>query len=318
MRFDVKVTENSRHIMRASLVPTSGEADHSIAEKISRASEPLAVVPLEEICATLLAAADANGLPPLFFLRLIWQESRFDQRAVSPAGALGVAQFMPDVAAERGLVYPFDPLAALWASAFFLRDHYRTFGNLGLAAMAYNAGARRVTDWLARRGKLPEETRKYVTIVTGQSPEMWTEPQSLDLALDLPRRAPCGEIAGPLERAAAKRIDVQLEAPIRKIIAAAKAEAAKAEAARKAKEAKEEAKEKAKAAKGNKTKEARAKDNNANKGEGKNVKTAAALTEAVGKKSVKNKQAVKSAHTPPGKTSTASARRKGQNKLAAN
>ena len=60
---------------------------------------------------------------------------------------------MPAVAAERGLLNPFDPLAAMPHSARFLKEHLRYFGNLGLAAAAYNGGARRVTDWLARRGR---------------------------------------------------------------------------------------------------------------------------------------------------------------------
>jgi soluble lytic murein transglycosylase-like protein len=59
---------------------------------------------------------------------------------------------MPEVAAERGLRNPFDPLAALPHSGRFLKEHVQYFGNLALAAAAYNAGARRVTDWLARRG----------------------------------------------------------------------------------------------------------------------------------------------------------------------
>ena len=117
---------------------------------------------MEQVCEALADAAQAHSLPVPFFARLIWHESRFDQRAVSPAGARGVAQFMPKVAAELGLANPFDPIASLPVSARFLQSHVRTFGNLGLAAAAYNAGPRRVLDWLARRGKLPDETRNYV------------------------------------------------------------------------------------------------------------------------------------------------------------
>ena len=70
-------------------------------------------VPLDDVCTTLASAAEASELPLPFFARLIWQESRFRQRAVSPVGAQGVAQFMPKVAAELGLDDPFDPIAAL-------------------------------------------------------------------------------------------------------------------------------------------------------------------------------------------------------------
>jgi soluble lytic murein transglycosylase-like protein len=58
-----------------------------------------------------------------------------------------VAQFMPATANWRGLSNPFDPLEAKAESAKLLRDLRREFGNLGLAAAAYNAGSGRVRDW---------------------------------------------------------------------------------------------------------------------------------------------------------------------------
>jgi Transglycosylase SLT domain len=127
----------------------------------------------DAICNALAAAAQENDLPIDFFTRLIWQESRFDPAAVSRAGAQGVAQFMPATASWRGLSDPFDPLEAIPKSAKLLRDLRREFGNLGLAAAAYNAGSGRVRDWLAGRRGLPRETSAYVRIVTGRSPEQW-------------------------------------------------------------------------------------------------------------------------------------------------
>ena len=62
----------------------------------------------------------------------------------------------------------------LKASASYLRDLRTRFGNLGLAAAAYNAGPQRVQDWLSARGGLPKETRHYVQIVTGHSADEWT------------------------------------------------------------------------------------------------------------------------------------------------
>lgn len=153
-------------------------------------TEPPAVS-IEVVCDTLKAAAAANNLPLTFFLRLIWQESRFDPRAVSPAGAQGLAQFMPKVAAEKGLLDPFDPIQALPASARFLRDLRAQFGNLGLAAAAYNAGARRIQDWLAKRGTLPRETRDYVLKITGHAPERWLNTIPQASAFATPARAPC-------------------------------------------------------------------------------------------------------------------------------
>ncbi|WP_300781190.1 lytic transglycosylase domain-containing protein [Enhydrobacter sp.] len=130
---------------------------------------------VDEVCRTLAQAAADNRLPEAFFTRLIWQESRFDPAAVSPAGAQGIAQFMPQTAATRGLTDAFEPLQALRESASYLRELRTTFhGNLGLAAAAYNAGPDQVEAWLAGRRPLPAETQAYVRIVTGYSAEAWT------------------------------------------------------------------------------------------------------------------------------------------------
>jgi len=132
----------------------------------------------ESICLMVEAAAAANGLPLAFFAKVIWQESRFRPDAVGPptrsgARAQGIAQFMPRTAEERRLLDPFDPVQALPKSAEFLRELAGEFGNLGLAAAAYNAGPRRVRDWLAGRGGLPAQTRAYVREITGRSADDW-------------------------------------------------------------------------------------------------------------------------------------------------
>jgi len=150
---------------------------------------------LDPVCHTLTTAADANDLPLEFLTRLIWQESRFDPGAVSPAGAQGVAQFMPKTAVSRGLANPFDPIEAITKSAELLRDLRTQFGNLGLAAAAYNAGPKRVQDWLARRRSLPRETQAYVRIVTGRSAEEWTAAKSSALNVMLLDGVPCPQIA---------------------------------------------------------------------------------------------------------------------------
>ncbi|MDP1753126.1 MAG: lytic transglycosylase domain-containing protein [Reyranella sp.] len=129
---------------------------------------------IADICSTLAQAAADNGLPEDFFTRLIWQESRFNPSAVSPAGAQGIAQFMPGTAAMRGLTNAFEPLQALRESASYLRELRTTFrGNLGFAAAAYNAGPGQVEAWRAGRSALPGETQAYVRIVTGHSAEAW-------------------------------------------------------------------------------------------------------------------------------------------------
>ncbi len=141
-------------------------AQKAITEKLGKRSE--------SVCPLLDEIALKAGIPPLFFARLIWQESRFRPNAVSPKGAQGIAQFMPGTARLRGLADPFEPKSALMASAAFLADLRAEFGNLGLAAAAYNAGPQRVRNWLSGQiSLLPAETRQYVAIITGRLPQDW-------------------------------------------------------------------------------------------------------------------------------------------------
>ena len=111
---------------------------------------------------------------------MIWQESRFQSDAVGPVTrsgqrAQGIAQFMPGTASERRLLDPFDPVQALPKSAEFLSELRNQFGNLGLAAAAYNAGPRRVQEWLAGTGPMPQETRNYVAAITGSTVDDWAD-----------------------------------------------------------------------------------------------------------------------------------------------
>src|SRR5271163_3742788 len=125
------------------------------------------------ICRLIGSSARAQGLPVSFLTRLIWQESNFQPTVSSPAGALGIAQFMPGTAGARGLADPFDPESAIPKAASLLADLKKQFGNLGLAAAAYNAGPGRVAKWLANGGDLPIETQDYVSIVTRHSVDEW-------------------------------------------------------------------------------------------------------------------------------------------------
>jgi Transglycosylase SLT domain/SPOR domain len=128
---------------------------------------------LSTLCGIVESSARAEGLPADFFTKLIWRESSFRPNAVSPAGAQGVAQFMPGTANERGLIDPFDPAAAIPASARFLNELKLRFGNLGLAAAAYNAGPTAAARWIAKKGSLPFETEDYVLAVTGRTADEW-------------------------------------------------------------------------------------------------------------------------------------------------
>jgi hypothetical protein len=156
---------------------------------------PEAGAKADRVCRAIERSAADNGLPVEFFTRLIWQESRFDPSAVSRAGAQGIAQFMPRTASWRGLANPFEPIEALRESASYLRELRTTFGNLGLAAAAYNAGPGRVSAWLAGRGGLPGETRAYVRIVTGHSAEEWAGPEPPKWeGAEIPKGVPCAQL----------------------------------------------------------------------------------------------------------------------------
>src|ERR1700752_4083213 len=176
--------------LAAVLLPAALSAEGEPPRFVRPSVEELAVQPpkptehesdtRESMCLMIESAARESNLPLEFFARVIWQESRFRSDAVGPMTrrgqrAQGIAQFMPGTASERGLLDPFNPVQALPKSAEFLAELRDQFGNLGLAAAAYNAGPRRVQEWLAGSGGMPQETRSYVYAITGSSVEEWAK-----------------------------------------------------------------------------------------------------------------------------------------------
>jgi hypothetical protein len=160
----------------------------------------------ETMCLMIESAARAQDLPLEFFARVIWQESRFQSDAIGPMTrrgqrAQGIAQFMPGTANERRLLDPFDPVQALPKSAEFLSELRGQFGNLGLAAAAYNAGPRRVQEWLAGTGNMPAETRNYVFAITGTSVDDWAAAGKNGKAPDRAPTSSCRELMALLKRA---------------------------------------------------------------------------------------------------------------------
>jgi hypothetical protein len=152
-----------------------------------------------DVCDTIQRFALSADLPPDYFARLIWQESRFNANAVSRAGAEGIAQFMPSTGRLQGLANPYNPAEALWRSANYLSSLRSRFGNLGLAAAAYNAGENRLSRFIAGTGYLPAETLDYVRIVTGQPVTDWLAADAGDpdyaLQKEKPFRTACVELA---------------------------------------------------------------------------------------------------------------------------
>jgi Transglycosylase SLT domain/SPOR domain len=179
-------------------------ATASAAAEVAATEKPADNDP-QTICALIEAAAEEHSLPIGFFTRLIWKESRFRPDAVSPKGAEGIAQFMPGTAALRTLSDPFDPIEAIPASAGYLRDLADRFGNLGLAAAAYNSGEQRVEDWIAGSGGLPWETRDYVLAITGHTAEEWNQEDPTPAVAPVKEKPDegCLEIAARLAKAGA-------------------------------------------------------------------------------------------------------------------
>lgn len=105
-------------------------------------------------------------LSPALMEALVWQESRWQENAVSPVGAQGLAQLMPGTARYLG-VDPRDPFANLEGGARYLREQLDRFGgDLEKALAAYNAGPGRVE----RSGGVPNirETQQYVAAIMGR------------------------------------------------------------------------------------------------------------------------------------------------------
>jgi hypothetical protein len=187
--------------------PTGGQPsveDHQPQEnhqtKQNHGPEPSGPSTASSVCEALATTARANDLPVDYFTRLIWQESHFKPDATSRKGAQGIAQFMPTTARLSGLENPFDPLQAIAKSGELLRELRREFGNLGLAAAAYNAGSGRVHDWLGGRRALPPETRAYVRLVTGRSVEDWIGGQTNQVEMPSVGVVRCNLLASTLNQ----------------------------------------------------------------------------------------------------------------------
>lgn len=143
-------------------------------EEIPAATPAVGVAPAERnpnpdraaLKQEVLAAANQYGVPPDLALRMVTQESGLRQSAVSPKGAIGVAQLMPDTAKELG-VDPNNPYENIHGGMRYLKQQYEKYGDWKLALAAYNAGPGRLDKVLAGQSSLPEETRNYVAAITG-------------------------------------------------------------------------------------------------------------------------------------------------------
>jgi len=133
------------------------------------------------------------GIPAAWIRAIIRVESADDARAISPAGAMGLMQIMPDTWADLRIRHrlgndPYDPRDSILAGAAYLREMHDRYGSPGFLA-AYNAGPGRYEEYLAGGRALPAETRAYVSelaplvgageiantiIVAAADPQSWT------------------------------------------------------------------------------------------------------------------------------------------------
>lgn len=135
--------------------------DHAIADPARHA----AGIPLR-YSAKIAELAARFDLSPSLLEALVWQESRWNENAVSPVGAQGLAQLMPGTARYLG-VNSRDPFQNLEGGARYLREQLDRFGgDLEKALAAYNAGPGRVE----RAGGIPNirETKQYVAAIMGR------------------------------------------------------------------------------------------------------------------------------------------------------
>jgi len=151
---------------------TSDDTQQATAAELSLAVFPDAAVTVVDgriagnYAQALQDIARANDISPHLLEALVWQESRWNQAAVSRAGAIGLAQLMPGTARDLG-VDPRDPIQNLSGGARYLRQQLNRFnGDVEKALAAYNAGPGRVT--LA--GGIPAipETQAYVRAIVGR------------------------------------------------------------------------------------------------------------------------------------------------------
>lgn len=116
--------------------------------------------------------ASQAGIPPDLFVKQINQESGFNPKALSSAGAIGIAQFMPGTAAGLG-INPHDPVQSLRGAASLMARYVKQYGgDYAKALAAYNAGGGALQNAINRGGAnwknfLPGETKNYIRVILG-------------------------------------------------------------------------------------------------------------------------------------------------------
>jgi len=162
--------------------PPDAKALHQFAQRYWNGNDEAvrrAVARVTELRAVVTPILHEEGIPDEI-AALVLVESAGQSTALSPKGALGIWQLMPDTARRYGLTVTADlderieVVKSTAAAARYLHDLYQRFGDWPLAFAAYNAGESAVDRALARTAHgdflridraLPEETRNYVSAV---------------------------------------------------------------------------------------------------------------------------------------------------------
>jgi membrane-bound lytic murein transglycosylase B len=164
-----RVGSHAREVWRSVCIGVAvallaGRAGHA-----EPASTSAAQVAPDPVAATVAEAAQRSGIPASWIRAVMQAESGGDARAVSPKGAMGLMQIMPETWATLRLRYglgadPFDPHDNIIAGAGYLRELHDRYGSPGFLA-AYNAGPTRYEDHLATGQPFPAETQAYVALL---------------------------------------------------------------------------------------------------------------------------------------------------------
>jgi soluble lytic murein transglycosylase len=159
LRLEELAPDPGTQVLAARLANSIGRPDHAV--WIARRSGIDGVMLLPEGYPVPYPSAGTGAAEPAFIYAVSRQESNFDPAAVSPANARGLMQLLPGTAAQvaRGLGIPTQPAWLttqpqhnMMLGAQYLADQIDRFGNLAMAAAAYNAGPRRVEEWLSTYG----------------------------------------------------------------------------------------------------------------------------------------------------------------------
>jgi soluble lytic murein transglycosylase-like protein len=169
----------------AAVMLIGGGATHAAP---AAATQQNVVMAIDRFAAIVAEASQRFSIPASWIRAVMRVESLGDVRALSPKGAMGLMQIMPETWAALRSRYtlgadPYDAHDNILAGAAYLRELHDRYGAPGFLA-AYNAGPARYEDHLATGRPLPAETRAYVAalaplidgaMVVNAAPPSWTD-----------------------------------------------------------------------------------------------------------------------------------------------